>query len=108
MAALAACAPSTQPDASGAAPSVAPRVSTSTGTEVPAENVTASSEALPSTDSAASYEQAQLTCVILSNVGGDQDETQALLESEVALPADEARVFLRLATEFVCPDVGKS
>lgn len=105
LAALTACASSTSTDADSKAVSGAPAASAPVEDGVPTEFVAASKEALPGIDAAKSYEHAQLTCIILSNVNGDLEEAQSLIESEAALPAAEAETYLRLATDFVCPEL---
>jgi hypothetical protein len=106
LAALTACTSSGQPSTSSTASPDAPQVTTSAGVEVPMEFVTASTTAFPDIDAAKTYEEALLICGILSNVNGDQEEAHSLLQSEVALSADDARTYLRLAIQFVCPDQG--
>lgn len=101
LAMLTACASSNSTDAASGAPAA----STPAEDSVPTDFLAASNEALPGVDAAASYEQAELTCIILSNVDGDREEAESLLESEVALPAEQAETYLRLATSFVCPEL---
>jgi hypothetical protein len=105
LAILTACTSSNAIDADPTADSGTPAASGPVEDGVPSDFVAASSEALPGVDAATSYEQAQLTCIILSNVDGDHDEAKSLLQSEVALPVEDAKTYLRLATAFVCPDL---
>lgn len=106
LTALTACTDVNTPHALPPTSSEAPRVTTPVGEQVPTDFVAAALEALPDMDPATVYESAQFYCITLTNISGNQDEAASLLLNEIGLTADQAKRFMPLAVDSVCPEWG--